>query len=189
MNSNKINLLFILARYRTNNTNKSAMKCRITFRKKRKEFATGLFINPSLWNSKQQLVKPPEPDADYVNSQLSLIRTKLNQAFLFLQVKGTAFNVQDIYIQYKGETNKKDFGVIEVYNLHSARIKKLIGIDIKQVTYQKYLESGVHLQGFIKHKFKAKDLLLRALKSSFLMHYEYYLKTEKRPYNYRVMLC
>ena len=87
--------------------------------------------------------------------------------------------MQDIYIQYKGETNKKDFGVLEVYNIHSARIKKLIGIDIKFVTYQKYLESGVHLKGFIKHKFKIKDIQFKALKSSFLTHYEYYLKTEK----------
>jgi hypothetical protein len=140
--------------------------------KKRKEFSTGLFIAPPNWNSKQQYVIPPEPDTVYINSQLSLIRTKLNQAFLFLQVKGSDFNVQDIYIQYKGETNKKDFGVMEVYNLHSARIKKLIGIDIKFVTYQKYLESGRHLKAFIKHKFKQKDIHFKTLRSSFIGHYE-----------------
>ena len=47
------------------------------------------------------------------------------------------------------------------------------------VTFQKQLESGVHLQGFIKHKFKAKDIQFKTLRSSFLTHYEYYLKTEK----------
>ncbi len=93
-------MLFILARYRTNNTNKSAIKCRITFMKIRKEFSSGLFINPNNWHNKQKLVKPPEPDAELINSHLSLIRTKLNQAFLFLQVKGSDFNVQDIYLQY-----------------------------------------------------------------------------------------
>ena len=179
MNKYKLGILYVISNSRTRKDNKASLVCRITYLKKRKQFSTGLFINPILWNSKQQLVKPPEPDADYINSQLSLIRTKLNQAFLFLQVKGTDFNVQDIYIQYKGETNKKDFGVMEVYNLYSARIKKLIGIDIKQVTYQKYLESGVHLKGFIKHKFKAKDIQFKAIRSSFLTHYEYYLKVEK----------
>ncbi len=93
------------------------------------------------------------------------------QAFLFLQVKGTHFTVQDIYMQYKGEVPKDELGVMEVYKLHSYRISKLVGIEIKQVTYQKYLESGKHLQDFIRHKFKAKDIHLKALRSPFLEQY------------------
>jgi integrase len=154
--------------------------CRLTFKKSRKTLSTGIFINPNNWNNKQQLVKPNEPDSELINSQLSLIKTKLSQAFLFLQVKESDFNVDDIYRQYKGETNKKDFGVTEIYNLHSARIKKLIGIDIKEVTYKKYLESGKHLKDFTRHKFKQKDIQLKRLRSSFIDDYEYFLKTEKK---------
>ena len=102
MNISKTNVLFTLAQYRTNNMGKSALKCRITYNKQRKEFAIGQFINPKNWNSKQQLVKLPEPDAELLNTQLSLIKTKLSQAFLFLQVKGIDFTVDDIYKQYKG---------------------------------------------------------------------------------------
>lgn len=172
-------MFFYLDKNKSNKRNLSPIQCRLTFNKNRKQFSTGIFINPSLWNSKQQLVKPDEPDAELLNTQLSLIKTKLTQAFLFLQVKGTDFTVDDIYKQYKGETPKKEFGVMEVYNLHSTRIKKLIGIDLQLVTYQKYLESGVHLQSFIKHKFKSKDIQLKTLKSSFIEHYEYFLKTDK----------
>ncbi len=171
--------LFILYKYKTNKKGVCPIKCRITLRKKRKEFSTGLFINPSLWKSKQQQAEPPEPDNQYLNTQLSLIRQNLNQAFLFLQVKGAPFTVLDIYNQYKGETPKDEVGVMEAYRLHNDRIKKLVGIDIKEVTYSKYLESGKHLQGFIKHKFKAKDIHLKAVRSSFLEQYEYFLKTEK----------
>ena len=180
MNITKLHILFYLDKSKLNKKSQSPIKARATYLGIRKQFSTGLFINPSLWNSKQQFVKPDEPDAELLNTQLSLIKTKLTQAFLFLQVKGTDFTVDDIYKQYKGETPKKEFGVMEVYKLHSARIKKLIGIDIQMVTYQKYLESGVHLQSFIKHKFKAKGIQLKALKSSFIEHYEYYLKTEKK---------
>ena len=124
---------------------------RITYLKHRKQFSTGLFINPNFWNSKQQLVKPPEPDVDYINSQLSLIRTKLSQAFLFLKVKVTDFNAQDIYLQYKEETNKKDFGVVEVYNLHSDRIKKSIWIDSSLFFYSfKIKISVIHSKSVIK---------------------------------------
>ena len=180
MNSNKQNIIFVISSSRTRKDSKASLMGRITYLKKRKQFTTGIFINPSFWNSKKQQAEPLEPDVNYINTQLSLIRQNLNQAFLFLQVKGTPFTVLDIYKKYKGEAPKDELGVIEVYKLHNARIKKLIGIEIKQVTYSKYLESGKHLQDFIKHKFKARDICFNMLKSNFLDDYEYFLKTEKK---------
>ena len=176
----KTTITYLLYKAKTNSRGLCPIRCRVTYLKKRKEFSSGIFINPSFWNSKKQQAEPPEPDLDYINTQLSLIRQDLNQAFLFLQVKGTPFTVLDIYQQYKGETPKDELGVIEVYKLHNDRIKKLIGIEIKQVTYNKYLESGKHLQDFIKHKFKAHDICFNMLKNNFLDDYEYFLKTEKK---------
>lgn len=98
MNNNNMKVLFLLVGNRSNKKGNSVLKCRITYKLERKEFSTGKFINPSNWNSKKQLVEPPEPDVELINTQLSLIRTKLSQAFLILQVKGTDFNVQDIYL-------------------------------------------------------------------------------------------
>ena len=99
----KLNILFILSKSKLNKKGKCPIKCRLTYNKKRMHFATGSYMNPSNWKSKQQLVEPPEPDNQYINTQLSLIRQNLNQAFLFLQVKGSDFTVLDIYKQYKGE--------------------------------------------------------------------------------------
>ncbi|MEY8850016.1 tyrosine-type recombinase/integrase [Psychroserpens sp. XS_ASV72] len=176
----KINILFLLYKSKTNSKGNCPIRCRITYKRKRKEFSTGQFIYPENWLSKQQRIKPDEPDAELKENQLSLIKTKLSQAFLFLQVKGTDFTIDEIYSHFKGETNKKDFGVLEVYNLHSERLKKLIGIDIQEVTYSKYIESGRHLKSFIIYKFRSNDIKIKALKSSFLEHYEYFLKTEKK---------
>ncbi|MBK5212561.1 MAG: phage integrase SAM-like domain-containing protein [Flavobacteriaceae bacterium] len=178
MNS-KLTILFYISKRPKNKIKKSVLICRVTFLKTRKQFSTGLFINCSNLNSKQQLVEPPEPDSKYFNTQLSLIRQKLNQAFLFLQVNNDTFNVDDIYTKYKGEKPKKEFGVVEVYGLFTKRLKVLVGKDIKQVTYDKYLESGKHLKNFIKFKFKKNDNPLIEVKSNFLEEYEYYLKTKK----------
>ena len=175
----KLNILFLLYKAKTNSKGKCPIKCRITFNKTRKEFSTGLFIKPEHWNSKTQFVEPPEPDEESLNTQLSLIKTKLSQAFLFLQVRGTDFDVDDVLNKYKGETPKTDYGVLEIYNLHTARIKKLVGLEIQEVTYSKYVELGRHLKCFIKFKYKVNDIKLKTLKSTFLEHYEYYLKTEK----------
>jgi len=63
--------------------------------------------------------------------------------------------------------------------LHNQRLKKLVGKDIKEVTYSKYLETGTHLRNFVKWKFKTKDIQISGLKSNFVDEFEYYLKTEK----------
>jgi len=132
----KTTITYLLYKAKTNSRGLCPIRCRVTYLKKRKEFSSGIFINPSFWNSKKQQAEPPEPDLDYINTQLSLIRQHLNQAFLFLQVKGTPFTVLEIYSQYKGETPKDELGVIEVYKLHNDRIKKLIGIEIQHASSQ-----------------------------------------------------
>ena len=115
----KLNILYTINKHKVNSKGLCYITCRLTYLKSRKQFSAGIFINPSFWNGKQQQAEPPEPDLNYINTQLSLIRQHLNQAFLFLQVKGTPFTVLDIYQQYKGETPKDELGVIEVYKLHN----------------------------------------------------------------------
>lgn len=58
-------------------------------------------------------------------------------------------------------------------------LKKLIGIDLKLATWKKYENSKNHAQGFIKGKFKAKDIALKDVKSNFLNTFKFYLKVEK----------
>ncbi len=79
----KLNVLYIVNKHKLNKKGLCPINCRLTFSKSKKHFSTGLFINPKHWNSKQQLVEPSEPDAELINTQLSLIKTKLSQAFYF----------------------------------------------------------------------------------------------------------
>jgi site-specific recombinase XerD len=179
MNNNKISILFLLQKARINKQGKCPIRCRITFNEGRQEFATGLLIDPNTWYSKLQLVKPPNEENNFVNTQLSLIKNKINQAFLYLQMKGSDFDVDDLFLIYKGEKPKKEKGVLEVYNEYNNKIKKLIGKDIELVTYNKYLESYKHLKDYIKFNFNSTDIKLKDVKNNFLNDYDYYLKTQK----------
>ena len=80
------------------------LQCRLTYKEQRKPFSTGLFVNPLYWDNKTQKAKPPKDENNFINAELSLIKNKINQAFLFLQVQGLEFDVEDIYKQYKGES-------------------------------------------------------------------------------------
>ena len=179
MNNNTMKVLFLLAKNRTNKKGKCTLKCRITYCKERREFSIGQFVNPNYWNSKQQLVKPPESDSDIINQQLSLIKTKINRAFLMLQVQENSFTVEDIYKLYKGEKIKKEYDTVEFFERYLKRLKTLIGIDIKQITWNKYFYIKNDLKCFIKWKYKTNDYPLKKLKSNFLTELEYYFKVQK----------
>lgn len=179
MKTNKLSVLFLLDKIKTNKQGKCPIKCRITYNGKRKPFSTGLFINPNLWHSSNQIAKPPSEENNHINTQLSLIKNKINQAFLYLQVNNAECSIDDILNQYKGVSLKEDFKLLEVYNLYLVRIEKLIGIELKLVTYKKYQESKIHLSDFVKWKFKTTDIKLKDIKSNFIVDYEYFLKVEK----------
>lgn len=73
----KINILFNINKLKSNSKGLCVIMCRLTYNKVRKSFSTRISINPSLWNSKQQSVKPPEPDSELINTQLNRKNTKL----------------------------------------------------------------------------------------------------------------
>ncbi len=80
MNSNKLNIFFVVATSRLRKEKRASLLCRLPFNKTRKTFSTGQFVNPKNWDSKKQLVKPPEPNLHTINTQLSLFAKNGNMA-------------------------------------------------------------------------------------------------------------
>ena len=174
----KLSILFLLRRNKINSRGLCPIECRITLDKQRKPFATGIFINPKNWDSSKQLTKPPNEENNYTNKQLSLIKNKINQAFLFLQVKEEPFDVNDIYNQYAGKTLAKEYKLIEYYQIYLDRLKKLVGIEIKQQTWDKFSYIKEDVSEFIKYHYKKSDMKLKDLDFNFISEFEYYSKTE-----------
>lgn len=179
MNNHKLNILFVIRINRTRSDGKAPLLCRLTYNKKRKPFATGQFIYPKYWKSKEQTGNPPDDDG-YLNSQLSLIKNKLNQAFLLLQFKGDEFNVNDIYAQYLGKRISTEKTIMDAFNYHYERMGKLVGIEVTETSLQKYHQTHKHVNTFLMFNYKKKDYLLKELKLNFINDFEYYLKTEKK---------
>jgi len=174
----KLTILFLLETTKINKKGLCPLKCRITFLQRRKQFATGLFINPDHWNSKKQIAIIPN-DENYLNNQLSLMKQKVNQAFLFLQVNSKSFDAGDVYLQFKGENTKENKTLLEVFTLHNNRMERLIGKEYTKSTFHKFKEAKMHVGNFLKSSYKKSDILLEAIKSNFLNDFDFYLKTEK----------
>jgi len=117
-------------------------------------FASGLFIKPKFWNKNEQTAEPPTEENSLINKQLSLIENKICQAFLLLQIKESNFTVNDIYMMYKGEKLAKEYNVIEYFERFLKQLKRLVGIDMVEATYNKYDYSKQHVKGSLNGSLK-----------------------------------
>ena len=154
---NNIKTLFVLDKTKSNSKGLTPLRCRITYMGKRKPFTIGLFVNANNWNSKQQLVKPPNEENNIINTQLSLIKNKINQAFLMLQIQEKEFDVEDIYNNYLGESSKKDKSVLQLFQEHNDKVEKLVGKEYVLPTLWKFKQAKILLKEFIKNHFKKSD--------------------------------
>lgn len=179
MHQEKISVLFVISTNKTNKKGLCPLNCRITFNKQRKQFTTGLFVNPKTWNNKLQQLSSKDKNLDYLNSQIELIRKKILDTSRIFQLQNLEFSIEDLYLKYLGEEPKKKERVLSYYRNYLLRIKKLIGIEIKENTYQKFIYVANHLENFIKWKYNSNDYLMEDLNLQFLNDFEYYLKTEK----------
>ena len=189
MEINKLNVLFLLLKARINKKGKCAIKCRLTYNDKRKEFATGLFINPDYWNSKKQKAFPSTEQNEILNSQMSLISQKINKAFFMLQVQDVEFDVVDILYAYQGKNIKKNRTFLETIALHNSRMEKLVGKSYAPRYYEKWLGTETLLKDFVKFTYKKPDVLLSNLTMKFLEDLDYYLKSEKNHKQITVNKC
>ncbi|WP_291274587.1 site-specific integrase [Flavobacterium sp.] len=175
-----IKILFVISATRINKKGLVPIVCRITYLGIRKPFATGLFIKPENWNNSLQKAIPDDTEHKQINTQLSLIKQEINQAFLFLQVQNKDFDVEDIYLKFKGEDTKPSKTLIEVFNLHNVRMEKLVGIEYTKSTFSKFTEAKQHIENFLFHKYKKRNIALEDISLKFLNDFDYYLKTEKK---------
>ena len=178
MNNYKLAILFFLKRNKINRKGKCPIKCRITFSKNRKEFSTGIFINPDFWNSSKQKAFPENKENVILNNKLSLIHQQIDKAFLMLQILPNEFDVDDIYRKYKGEDSKEEITILGAYDLHNQKTEKLIGIDFNKLSWSRYVESRRKVALFITKFYKRKDVKLNDLDLKFIQDLEYFFKTD-----------
>lgn len=180
MTTDNFNILFVQAKNRMNKKNQSPLFCRITLNGERKQFSTGIQIEIDCWDAKQQLIKKSHESTILYNSQLDKIKSKIDRVYMILKLEEKPFTIEDIYDKFLGKEVKKSEHILSYYKLYLIKIKKLVGIEIKENTYNKFVYVSKHLEEFIKWKFKKSDYPLNELTQQFLDDFDYYLKTKKK---------
>ncbi|WP_158728964.1 site-specific integrase [Flavobacterium sp. I-STPA6A] len=180
MTTDNLKILFIEGKNRKNKKNQSPLFCRLTLNGNRKQLSTGINIESEHWDAKNQVILKSHKSAVLYNSQLDTIKSKVNSIYMILRLQENPFSIEDIHDKYLGKEIKKSEFVLSYYKKYLAKIKKLVGLEIKDNTYNKFVYVGNHLEAFLKWKFKKTDFPLEELSLQFLDDFDYYLKTEKK---------
>lgn len=180
MTKNNFKILFVQAKNRTNKKHQSPLYCRITLNGIRKQFATGIQIETEYWDNKNQVILKNHKSANNHNTQIDNIKSKLNNLYIIFNLQNDHFTIDDIYNKYQGKEIKKKENILSYYKQYLSKIKKLVGLELKDSTYNKFVYVGNHLETFLKWKFKKTDFPLEELNLQFLDDFEYYLRTEKK---------
>lgn len=180
MTTENFKILFIQGKNRTNKKNQSPLYCRLTLNGNRKQLSTGIHIETEHWDSKNQVILKSHKSAILHNSELDKIKSKVISIYMILRLQENPYSVEDIHDKYLGKELKKSEFVLSYYKQYLSKIKKLVGLEIKDNTYNKFVYVGNHLEAFLKCKYKKADYPLQDLSLQFLNDFDYYLKTEKK---------
>ncbi|PKH66697.1 integrase [Flavobacterium sp. ALD4] len=180
MTTDNFKILFIEGKNRKNKKNQSPLFCRLTLNGNRKQLSTGINIESEHWDTKDQVILKSHKSAILYNSQLDKIKSKVNSIYMILRLQENPFSIEDIHDKYFGKELKKSEFILSYYKQYLSKIKKLVGLEIKDNTYNKFVYVGNHLEAFLKWKYKKTDYPLKELSLQFLTDFDYYLKTEKK---------
>jgi site-specific recombinase XerD len=142
-------------------------------------FASGLFVRPQDWNSKQQRFAKTCSNWEINNAKLELIKSKAISAHFEAQVIKEYYSVSDVLRLFRGEKDLNDIGVLEFYRSYLKRLRALVDVEIKEITWNKFDYIYNDLSTFIKKKYKVHDVVITALDMSFMHDLEYHYKVKK----------
>ena len=152
MTTDNFKILFVQGKTRTYKKNQSRWFCRLLLNGNRKQLSTGVNIETEHQDTKNEEVLKSHKSAILCNCQLDTIKSKANSIYTILRLQENLFSVEDIHDKYLGKELEKSELVFSYYKQYLARIKKIIGLKIKDKTCNKFVYVENHLKVFFKSK-------------------------------------
>lgn len=135
-------------------------------------------VDPNLWSIEKNGATGTTKEAKDINNYIGLIRKQINEHITTMRDDGreiTAKGLKNAFLGIKPDEKK----IAAVFADHNKSVKMLIGKDFAPATLQRYETCLMHLQTYIKEKYKLDDLPLSKLDLDFIHGLELYLKTQR----------
>lgn len=172
-----LSILFFVRKSRKKKATHATTYLRITYEGQRAEISTMRKVLLAKWNAKANKMVGSSAEAKHVNRNLDIIKNRIYEIYQKLLDNGDDISAVKIKDEYLGN-NKNDKYILQMFEDHNFRMKKLVGKDYSFRTLQRYKTTEKHLSAFISSNYKSKDYQAKDINIKFINSFIYYLKTE-----------
>ncbi len=174
-----IKVTFTVKRSRPDSKNQCPILCRLSKGSERLEFYTSYKCSKEAWNASTIEVNPKKDErADFKNSSLVFIRTRLESIIMDFQSRREDLSLKRLRSIYQGY-EKPEHTVLDAFDAYIENLNRKVGKGVKKITVTKYKGIRKHLVSYIEHEYRSEDYLLSSLKILFLRKFQSYLTTVK----------
>ncbi|MFA9370437.1 MAG: site-specific integrase [Labilibaculum antarcticum] len=180
MNSFSIlNISFLLRKNKENKMGEYPIYMRAAIGDERIEVSTGRSISQGDWDSKTGRANAKKIGGTHLNYFLDTLRNNLYDHHTEMIKNGDFVTAKKLKERFLG-IEEDQRSLLEVFEYHNQQMKELVGLSYAPATVKRYDTTIDHVQRFLKHQYKRKDIPLRQIKYSFITDLEHYFKTVRK---------
>jgi len=176
--STNYSLLFYLKKPKNYVSGAKPIYMRITIDGSVCEISTGKSCEPIRWNSKANRSKGNTEEVKTLNSYLEMLNLKVAALHLEILKMGEIPTIELLKSKITGKTENQKT-LLSVLKDHNFKMESLLGNGFRENTLKGYRTTYSHLESYITKQFSTTDIELHKIDHSFVVGYEYYLRSEK----------
>ena len=175
---NRTTFIFFIKRNKLLKNGEAPIYARIRVDKRNDELSILRSIKPELWNVEKCGATGNSKEAKEINSYLETIRYKLHDHLAKLQNAGREITATAIKKSFLGLDVERT--ILSIFREHNENVRLLIDKDFAYATFQRYEITMMHVQNFIRMKYRKEDLPIPQIDHEFISGLELYLKIERK---------
>lgn len=145
---------------------------------KRTRISTDQTVDMKNWDEQLGRIKGNSAIANSINEYLEKIKLDTLRIYNDYKLKEVDITVDMLREKLTSKEIDQRKKLLEVCDIFNSNAEKLIGIEIGKITWGRYKAFRNRIADFLKLKYSLDDIYLSHLKYSFMVEYEFYIKTE-----------
>ena len=130
-------------------------------------------------DSKNSKIKGNTKDASIINGQVEVIKSKINTICLEYNFRNEELTIDRLKDLVNGKSKSSKRTLNQIFQQHNKQMKALVPREYAPGTLERYETSLNHTINFLKHQYNKEDIALDEIDHSFIMDYDFYLRTER----------
>ncbi len=175
----KITVLYYLRKSKVNGQGQMPIYQRITINNKRFDVSTGYYVDESKWSSEGSKIKGNTEEARLINGRLDMMRVIVYETEKKLFMNQITITIETFKNEFQGKKDRERM-LIPIFEEHNRKIKELVGQEYAPGTLERYQTSLKHTKDFLFWKYNISDINIEKIDHSFIMEYEFYLRSERK---------